>query len=344
MKTAGYCRFAARCVDSVPEKTLLTYWKSIFCHGLTSDMAEVLGLVSAGAGIASLAVQLGEVAIKARRLYPAMKEAPETLQHLAFEMETFSLVLHEVARQGQSYDSGDADILVRCVLMCEQSVTKIKANIDKLDSLIHRHSHLGKLRAAVEDKELSKVCVELERAKTSLGIALQLYSEYQRAKDSELIRASYKLASEQTRLLQTHVDSTLNRRTALSTSSPPYSENGAREISMVDTNEAQPRSSRSKSRTKHFHLQLKPWFVSAIWELCVCKSLSGWDVRLRTTNVVPIDAEVFYRCRDGDLEGVRKIFQDGLASPYDQSPCGSHSVLKVSRFIGLVESCSQRQP
>ncbi|KAK4494082.1 hypothetical protein PRZ48_014380 [Zasmidium cellare] len=302
-------------------------------------MAELFGLVSAGAGLASLAFQLGESAVKARRLCKAIQGAPGNLQQLADEMETFSIVLREVADQAKAHDSGDTDILVQCVRMCERTVTPIKATVSKLDSLIHRHSRFGMLKAAVEDKELSKLCFDLERAKMSLGIALQLYSQCQRAKDRELLLANYKLASEQSRLLQTHFDSTITLRTDPSASPPPYSATVVTEISLDDPNVADRRRRHSNSRATQLRLRLKPWFISTIWDLCICKSFAGWDFRLRTMNVVPDDAEIFYRCRDGDLDGVRRMFQDGLASPHDQSPSGYHSVLKDAMRSRNMEIC-----
>lgn len=294
-------------------------------------MAELFGLISAGAGLASLAFQLGESAVKARRLYLAIKEAPETLQHLAFEMDTFSLVLHEMACHGNAYDSGNAALLVRCVRMCEQSVTRIKGTINKLESLIQRHSRLGVLRATVEDKDLSKVCVELERAKTSLGIALQLYSEYQRARDREILHANYKLASEHTRLLQTSVSSLANLELGVSGMPPSYREDIVIPTDRRDRVEVELRRSRYRLPNKEYRLKFNFRFVSTAWELCVRRSFAGWDMRLRMKNIVPKDAEIFNLCRDGDLDGVRKLFQDGLASPCDYSSCGLHSALKVGK-------------
>ncbi|KAF2164836.1 hypothetical protein M409DRAFT_56208 [Zasmidium cellare ATCC 36951] len=228
-------------------------------------MAELLGVIAGGAGMASLAIQLGESAVKARRLYHAARDAPETLQHVTFEIETFSLVLHEIARHGQSYDLEDSDTLVRCVRMCEQSVTRIRNAVNKLESLINRHSRLGKLRAAVDEKEISKACTDLERAKTTLGIALQLYSEYQRAKDRAIIR--------------TRIDLSRNPQDESLTIVRPHQEDSVEEPDLDDRNAVERRRTRLN------------------------------------------------------------MFRDGLASPYDHSRLGHHSVLKDAMRLRNLELC-----
>ena len=59
-------------------------------------MTEVVAAVASGAGIASLAIQLGDSAIRLRKLYQATKHAPKQLSNLAFEIETCGLLLQEV--------------------------------------------------------------------------------------------------------------------------------------------------------------------------------------------------------------------------------------------------------
>lgn len=88
-------------------------------------MATIAGLVSGGAGLVSLSLQLMETAIKLKALAKAYKHVPQTMENLAFEIETFGLVLHEIERDRQAHDLPASDLLARCILLCQQSVERI---------------------------------------------------------------------------------------------------------------------------------------------------------------------------------------------------------------------------
>jgi hypothetical protein len=53
---------------------------------------------------------------------------------------------------------------------------------------------------------------------------------------------------------------------------------------------------------------------------------------IKTFNVVPYDAEIVLLVKKNDLNGVRKLFEKGKASPTDVTPLG-HSMLSVRRTL-----------
>lgn len=140
-------------------------------------MAEILGVVSGGVGIASLAIQLGDSALKLRRFRESYRHAPETLQDTAYEIDTFLLLLQAVGRERERTSGGESDFMHRCVKVCEKSVKRISLTVAKLESVMQRSRRWGKLRTAAEQKELKQLCAELDRATTSLVLAYQVYSE-----------------------------------------------------------------------------------------------------------------------------------------------------------------------
>ena len=52
-------------------------------------MAEIVGFVSAGAGVLSLAIQLSENVVKIRRFSSSVKNAPAILNDLSFRDRNF---------------------------------------------------------------------------------------------------------------------------------------------------------------------------------------------------------------------------------------------------------------
>jgi len=64
----------------------------------TSGAEAIVGLVAAGAGLASLVIQLGESATKLRKLYYAAKNAPRTIARLAFDLDTMALTFRELEK------------------------------------------------------------------------------------------------------------------------------------------------------------------------------------------------------------------------------------------------------
>jgi hypothetical protein len=75
-----------------------------------SGAEVILGVVAGGAGLASLSIQLAESAVKLKRLYHSMKDAPETLKEIADEIKIMSLSLKHLERHRQS-ESQETDLL-----------------------------------------------------------------------------------------------------------------------------------------------------------------------------------------------------------------------------------------
>jgi hypothetical protein len=71
---------------------------------------DVLGMVAGGASLLSLSVQLAESAATLKRLYHDTRNAPEALNDLAHGIESVSLDLKLIERNGQAETYG-ADLL-----------------------------------------------------------------------------------------------------------------------------------------------------------------------------------------------------------------------------------------
>jgi hypothetical protein len=107
-----------------------------------SGAEVILGVVAGGAGLASLSIQLAENAIKLKRLYHSMRNAPETLTDIADEIELMSLSLKHLERHRQ-IESHEADLLDRCIENCRSHTTKITLLTEKISQKIDKASLQG---------------------------------------------------------------------------------------------------------------------------------------------------------------------------------------------------------
>jgi hypothetical protein len=63
-----------------------------------------------------------------------------------------------------------------------------------------------------------------------------------------------------------------------------------------------------------------------------CMVYGQWTRSLRFSQVVALDSPIWHMCSEGNIVAMRRLFQAGLASPYDLSPFGQ-SLLHVSSFV-----------
>lgn len=141
-------------------------------------MAEaLLGVVSAGAGLVSLSMQLLQSAQKLKRFYDDVKGAPKALDKLSFDLHTLALLLREFERYRLRHENG-SDLLHRCMLRLQEEVDDIQRLAGKLEQRLSRSRLIGKLSAAFKEPEI-QMCLEgLEGAKSSLLLAHASYTEY----------------------------------------------------------------------------------------------------------------------------------------------------------------------
>lgn len=141
-------------------------------------MAEAVAAAASFAGLASLTIQLAENVATLRRVYRSVKNAPETLEDLIFELETISLTLREVEIETHKPKvEVKADLLSRCVQSCERGVKKLQDIVDRMQKLQTKAKGIGSVYMAIKEKDQQALVTDLERAKNSLALTFQLYTE-----------------------------------------------------------------------------------------------------------------------------------------------------------------------
>lgn len=141
-------------------------------------MAELIGVIAGGAGLASLAIQLTENAAKIKRFHHSHKNAAETLEETAEEIDTFIELLKLLGDEREAFDGMDLRVLDQCKRICERRIARIKSVVESLDDAIARSKRLGRFRTALEKDEIERLSLVLGQSSGQLLVAYQLYAEY----------------------------------------------------------------------------------------------------------------------------------------------------------------------
>lgn len=277
-----------------------------------SGAEAILGVVSGGAGLLSLAIQLGESARKLKSFHDSMRNAPETLEDLEFDLQTMALSLEQLERHRQR-DSHDAALLARCIERCARCTDKIGQALDKMLALTARSKKMGKIYIAFKEKDVDKLLAELERAKSSLQLALAFYYSQEHARRSH----------DQPRILSIPAAEQTVEVAAPDSPEPLYGDTA--------TTLARSPGSRPGKQTSPFQivLRLPTWWSAKIWHVAMSEAINGWNISIRTYNMRPYDSEIFHYCQTGHLTKVQELVEDGSASLSDVSSNGCN-LLEVS--------------
>ena len=81
---------------------------------------------------------------------------------------------------------------------------------------------------------------------------------------------------------------------------------------------------RRRDEDDAWKLQFRPasWFGHRVCIVSARISFGNWQYSMISYNLRDPDAAIFIACQNGDLETVRQLLDDGLASPFDLTPRG----------------------
>lgn len=144
-----------------------------------SGFEAVFGIVTGGAGLISLGLQLGDCAQRLNKIYHSIKDAPKSLHQLSFDLETMAMCLQmlEQRRQlGRPSQNPAAGILARCIAACQQATDDTQRLVDKMTRRLQDHSKLrGKAYFLFKEQDIQQLLSDLERAKNSIQLAYMMY-------------------------------------------------------------------------------------------------------------------------------------------------------------------------
>jgi hypothetical protein len=166
-----------------------------------------------------------------------------------------------------------------------------------LHSRVKRSRLRGGVRFALSREDVKQMLDQLERTKSSLVLA---YSLYQQATAEDRHAALISAVSSN----QDVAPGAIEKTVALASNVSPVSR----------------RSSHSGKRL--FHMTTPDWISNTIWQFEMRRSISGFNILLRTYGIVPSDSPIFEACEEGNTTEMQRLFDNKLASPFDRCQYG----------------------
>lgn len=139
-------------------------------------MAEVLGIVAGGAGLASLAIQILDDVQKIRELYTAIRNAPTEFQSLLDEIQLFCMVISLYARDSEQLKSKHEIAVAQnqVVRHCQGLHDELRPILAQLtNSLVSRKRAISwiSVKSIFQRRKIDQMMTKLERAKSTLMLA-----------------------------------------------------------------------------------------------------------------------------------------------------------------------------
>ncbi|KIW97503.1 uncharacterized protein Z519_01087 [Cladophialophora bantiana CBS 173.52] len=339
-----------------------------------SGVEGVFGIAASGAGLLSLSIQLFESAAKLQRIYHAARDAPRTISRLLFGLETMAMALRQLEQYRQQRTASDA-LLARCIVECELHICEIRQLIDKMDDRLSKAAKIsGRLYAAFKHRDVKELLDGLEKAKSSLELAYMMYlNEELRRRDqayadmlaphgalinglqAQISAANASLLQQLTLLTQSSTLSPHHRPIMISPAqtnigSGPIAAR-AGEIEMTKGSDVlaidQAKGAKGKNTKPRLRATFRfpRWLTARVFDFAVTQAQWGWSIHLQTFHNVPHDSPIFHYCRNGSLEGIRRLIESGKATPLDaiydgySGVGGWLTVIEVAAERGSLELC-----
>ncbi|KAK8060912.1 hypothetical protein PG996_010842 [Apiospora saccharicola] len=318
-------------------------------------MAETLGIVASGIAVAQLGAATGGAVLKLKQLWGQVKDAPETISELIERIDLISSAVweleHQFTHSGLPPMLWDKTTAVRSIAYCRKALMKLSDFVDGLSSRItSRRGYRRKLGAAqvVLNKD------EREKLEGHLRNALDVLRFAQDAYHRAILMATPDIVT--LKLQQFMQDS---RSTAVqlyeaeaTSSSVREQDDGQSPTSTSSQSVRQPRrrtTSHWKPASSFGLLSIftgpndygvefrQPWWLAGLassFTLHMSTYRSGWDVQVRLYSERPESDPVFLMAEDGDVAGLRSLFEQRQASPFDRDEYGRTLLhVEVTRFL-----------
>ncbi|KAK5452822.1 hypothetical protein LTS15_006970 [Exophiala xenobiotica] len=315
-------------------------------------MAEILGVVAGGAGLASLAVQLVECFHKLHDLHANIRDAPTEIRDILDEVDILGDVLtgYLGVSEGATRTCLVPTVVQKQALDHCSKVLEILRNIaDELETTMQTSRtrqwiNWAKVGAAFKRKQLARLQTALERAKSTLTLAILIDQSSQYCIPEKAIRLEELEVNipSKTVKVSTVADEAIVARpgAARSKSSVAMYDLGIAMIT-IKSKIAAPQSEADNNGHADNHevsISFESWLFNRAVALISHCSPNRTGMTLQIDRLVRPDAEIYHLCAAGDALGIRKLIADGKASASDVTYEGV-TPLMVAAYYQQADVC-----
>lgn len=141
-------------------------------------MAE-LGLISAGFGIASIAIQVADSVMKLKDFIDSVKEAPGEIRYIIRHIETLTLVLSSCDTEDNEAAVSEAvsNTTRTCKRLLCEAAGALDSVVKELELAIGKGKKMGSVKAVLKQGMVDKLRQRLRDAQDLLVLSNQYYSQ-----------------------------------------------------------------------------------------------------------------------------------------------------------------------
>ncbi|KAI2469516.1 hypothetical protein F4781DRAFT_213381 [Annulohypoxylon bovei var. microspora] len=315
-------------------------------------MAEALAVAASGIAIAQISAQVGGAVFKLKQLWEEVKDVPDDIADLMEQIDCLSPVLWEAEN---NFNQGDLPPLVwdrlastSNTLYCRKALQSLTAMVDELNHHINSarkgRRKIAAVKVLLKKDSLKKMEKRLENAIRMLTLAQQSYLVALTKVQPDIIIqrfATLTLRGDHWQTQQVTSESTPETRERTALSRPPKWPDEKNII-------ARPRRGLFAKPTRPgifgkilvdsfasghaILLQAPAWLSQRSWELHSIKANGDWKFYLRSYSLIPQGSEIVKLVRKGSPNDMQKLFDAGLASPYDRDQFGYTLLHRASHY------------
>lgn len=139
-------------------------------------MAEAIGLVASGAGIASLAVQIAQSIKKLKEFYDSVRDAPRDLVYLLQYLDILDQHIQEFAQLETSDQwTTNSEGFRQSIAVCQSQAQEVLSIVKQLEAAIAGNRKWGSIKAVLKNHDLRKVDERLNRAIELLTLSCVIF-------------------------------------------------------------------------------------------------------------------------------------------------------------------------
>ncbi|KAI1464187.1 uncharacterized protein F4812DRAFT_453064 [Daldinia caldariorum] len=304
-------------------------------------MAEALGVAASGIAVAQIAVQVGGAVIKLKQLWDEVKDVPDDVADLMDQIDCLDPVLWEAENSfnGSGLPSTFWDDLASrsTTTYCRKALRNLTTIVDDLNNQITNvkkgRRRITAVKVLLQKDLIQKLEKRLENAVRMLMLAQQSYLvALQRVQPDVIIQKFNALTFPQSQP-ESQVGSDSTSETEVRRESKKHHEEP--NTASITTKPRWVQSTRwtkpsyfgricieSFASSRKIIFQSPLWLSRQSWELHSIKALGAWQWNLRSYRLIRRSSEICKSIEAGSLRDVQKLFEAGLASPYDRTGNG----------------------
>ncbi|KAI1803617.1 hypothetical protein F4811DRAFT_553696 [Daldinia bambusicola] len=304
-------------------------------------MAEALGTAASGIAVAQIALQVGGAVIKLKRLWDEVKDVPDDIADLMDQIDCLDPVLWEAEN---SFNGGDLpstfwDNLASrsTTTYCRKALRNLTNIVDDLNNQITNakrgRRRITAVKVLLKTNSVQKLAKRLENAVRMLMLAQQSYLvALQRVQPDIIIRKfnalTFPQSQPESQVVYNSISETEVQRVSKKRHEEPDTSSIATQCRWVhSTRWTRPSyfgriCIESFASSRKILIQSPLWLSRQSWELHSIKAFGAWQWNLTSYRLIPRNSEIYKSIEAGSLRDVQKLFEAGLASPYDRTDNG----------------------